>query len=1111
MEEVQSFNGNDVLVNAHGQPTIPLQEKFELALTPSLQKLLKHAKDEYREKGTHVLCITDGILQWEYKGKEVHTPILLIPIEYKIDKVKKVVEFTADPEVYDLNPFLHRVMLKEYELELPEFKPFENKWKEHQVAWKERGFESELTAASYLGNFHHHRFDIIRDLEYLKDDELWADNLKELLHEVGSAHYESIGLPARQLYPSDNDQLKVFREVTDKNLVVHGPPGTGKSQVLANLISKLIYGGHTGLVVSEKRAALEVLRNKLKTFELDRFLFFPDTLNESRSVIQQLKATWDWCEAYQPMRSMHLELSSQLLDSLQFKLDVLTRQDLIGGISFHRFKEFLKGRDLEKVLFDGSTTSIAEYLSKKEIIEELFSKGVTELMKTLPQHLLSKSSLFSLDQKVKSLRLAFRDIHEEFEVSTKGEVEKLMKLASFAQMMANEQHQPYFKLLNPNSTDLNKFNRQYNSLKRVNKELELYEDQVKNWKVHPTKEEAEGLLERLESDSFFSKYRAKRRVASLLASNFVSPTEALEKWLKYSELNAKKVNHEKNLLNLGISTEQEMRWIQALQLKLNEDDYRNWKKTSLTKNTQLASWNAELHVFYQNLKTYFKVHDKQNLNELFASFEKNFPSLLEVSDKANKLSDLLYNHIGQVQDLENLELQILKNNWVKFVSQFNAFSNFDMERLSEDVREIITLQDSEGKEFAEKIKNRVHQRFESHHKLLKIGTKKLSKSQRELKQRLKAGRAILVKEFGKTRQHPTLRELLNSDAFEWIKVLMPIWMLNPTQVSKYFEPDKEQFDLAMFDEASQIPLSNALGAVQRAHRILVAGDEQQMSPHYYFKAGEADPVDLLHQSQYAWKKIMLRHHYRSEHPELIKFSNKHFYDDKLIVYPSAEIKDRVLHRHYCVDGSFIERENEKEAKIAVDLLLEQIKKEDISLGVVAFSETQLDCIRRLIPSEAKEKIEQRVEDGKLFFKALENLQGEEADVLIISTGYAKNQEGKLLLNFGPLNRAGGDKRINVLLTRSKKEMHFVTSLKAADLELSQNDALNLLRQFLRMIEGELETELSFPFALQAEVDAEANGQRKVLINGIFKNEVNALELVTLHRVLEDRKWLVSYA
>jgi superfamily I DNA and/or RNA helicase len=317
---------------------------------------------------------------------------------------------------------------------------------------------------------------------------------------------------------------------------------------------------------------------------------------------------------------------------------------------------------------------------------------------------------------------------------------------------------------------------------------------------------------------------------------------------------------------------------------------------------------------------------------------------------------------------------------------------------------------------------------------------------------------------------------------------------------------EQLFDVAIFDEASQIPLQNALGTIHRSKRILVAGDQQQMGPSSYFKAQSEEVVDLLHQASFYWKNVSLKHHYRSEHPELIRFSNKHFYGDELIAFPSAKTISQPINFHYCEDGIFDERKNSVEAK-KVALLIEEALKSKEHLGIVAFSETQLTEIYSQLSSSAKALLENRLDEDSAFFKALENVQGEECDHLIISLGYGKNEAGEFHMRFGPLNTKNGPKRLNVLLTRAKKQVDFFASVKGSDFKISSNEAVDLLRLYLLQIEtGEKQArEQEFPFELQPGIEG-----KTLIFDGVYSGIRSAAEMVTLVRVLEGRGWEVEF-
>jgi superfamily I DNA and/or RNA helicase len=264
---------------------------------------------------------------------------------------------------------------------------------------------------------------------------------------------------------------------------------------------------------------------------------------------------------------------------------------------------------------------------------------------------------------------------------------------------------------------------------------------------------------------------------------------------------------------------------------------------------------------------------------------------------------------------------------------------------------------------------------------------------------------------------------------------------------------------------------------------------------------------LLHQASYYFERVSLRHHYRSEHPELIRFSNKHFYKDELIVYPSPDRK-QVLFHHYSENGVFEERKNLQEAQ-AVARYLETFRNWDKqSVGIVAFSEEQLKTIWKACSVRVQEQITIKQEENTGFFKALENVQGDEADCLIISLGYARNPEGSFQMRFGPLNQANGHKRLNVLLTRAKQALHFFSSVKAADFELSDNESVNLLRRFLQELE-EIQVsqqEFIFPYSLETETIEGA----KVHFRNSYSQIPNGQDLVTFHRVMQQRGWELGY-
>ena len=213
------------------------------------------------------------------------------------------------------------------------------------------------------------------------------------------------------------------------------------------------------------------------------------------------------------------------------------------------------------------------------------------------------------------------------------------------------------------------------------------------------------------------------------------------------------------------------------------------------------------------------------------------------------------------------------------------------------------------------------------------------------------------------------------------------------------------------------------------------------------------------------------------------------------------------HRRQCqptAHGVYDNRENQAEAKRVADHLEKSLHLNH-SIGVVAFSETQLECIYNQLSEAAKIKLEERIENNSLFFKALENVQGEECDQLIISVGYGRDPEGEFHMRFGPLNSKNGARRLNVLLTRARKKMIIFSSIRSGDFKLSSNEAVELFRQFFQQIENQKSTQQA---GFTGKVKAEIKG-KEVILRDLYASIQNADELVTFLRVLESRGWKIQ--
>jgi very-short-patch-repair endonuclease len=331
----------------------------------------------------------------------------------------------------------------------------------------------------------------------------------------------------------------------------------------------------------------------------------------------------------------------------------------------------------------------------------------------------------------------------------------------------------------------------------------------------------------------------------------------------------------------------------------------------------------------------------------------------------------------------------------------------------------------------------------------------------------------LKKEATKKKQHLPIRKLLN-DKQKGIqnlaRTLKPCWMMSPLSVSQYIDPDVIHFDVLIFDEASQLRTEDVVSSIIRSDQVIVIGDRKQLPPTSFFSTGESEE-DTEDDNDASYESILdecssfmfgrtLKWHYRSQDERLIAFSNLHFYDSQLVTFPNPiQNPDLGVWFKYVPDGVYDRggrRDNQREAAIVAQLVLEHIQQvPDQTLGIIAFSEAQADAIQEQIEILGRNNpnLEDFCRDNspRFFLKALENVQGDERDVILLSIGYARDSHGKLSLNFGPLNKKGGERRLNVAVTRAKNKITLVSSILAGDIDLTntQSEGIKLLHDYLR--------------------------------------------------------------
>ena len=328
-------------------------------------------------------------------------------------------------------------------------------------------------------------------------------------------------------------------------------------------------------------------------------------------------------------------------------------------------------------------------------------------------------------------------------------------------------------------------------------------------------------------------------------------------------------------------------------------------------------------------------------------------------------------------------------------------------------------------------------------------------------ERVKKAMGFLDHEIQKKRRHKPVRRLIG-EMVPTLLDLTPCLMMSPLSVAKYLPPELDSFDLVVFDEASQITVWDSIGVIARGKNVIVVGDPKQMPPTRFFDRGESDSDEdqedlesILDQAIAAsLKHHRLTGHYRSKHESLIAFSNSHYYENSLRTFPGASSRKSAVSWRFVENGLYAKgkgRNNPNEAQAVVDEVMARLKDPQynhLTMGIVTLNSEQQRTIDELLEGERrKDPGLERFFDGRdghapVFVKNLETVQGDERDVILLSLGYGPTEPGakRMSMNFGPLNREGGERRLNVAITRATTEVMLFSSFSSTMIDCNRTSA-----------------------------------------------------------------------
>jgi len=1028
-----------------------------------------------------------------------------------------------------------------------------------------------------LANFSYKKMSLVRDYNTL----LESDRINPVFDEIFSLkpkeafkQYPDLKLNDQFLIvPADPTQTSSIAAArSGENLIIQGPPGTGKSQTITNLIADFVANGKRVLFVCEKRAALDVVYQRLAACDLEELTcIIHDSQSDKKGFIHDLKRTYEEFLKHElDVEKIEKKIKSQLRaankglnaltkfgDAMEVNLapedsDPFTIRDLldrmielkgskpeIDDLELESYPEYVtwlqKGESVRKI------TNILDELDKGDIFAE------TSFSKLKPTVYLADSPVLTLKQQVHELKSQLKAIEKQlesfsFDTST-CTLEELRHLSFVADSVRFLAKNKLLTLLDSNSSEYGELKTYQRAHKAQSTVLKKAQKKTTHWtkKLTPSDTTAAlAIAPDLEKGIMRFFYPSFWRLRKVIKSSYHFQAHAVTpKWshilteLQTEHAEKAKLEQltEEAKASLGVDElETALENIEEFTARrsavpVDDNDDEAFYQCLLLNDDSSASTVAELASMHDSLLNLDQLLEKFVRNSdtleipdvvaLINALDEELPILPELLKDLQELcedGDTLYNMFCEHQftaaqheaacgmkslavayredrDLAKFEGWMLRNHTEKTLKNYNDWLNLNGER-------IVT---------------KVGAHFRKLHTKASLSAAQLKPEEKEFKKSFNAGRRELEHEFGKSMRYKSIRDLSTGDSGQVVLALKPIWLMSPLSISDAMPLEDDQFDVVIFDEASQIKLEEAIPAVQRAKQVIVVGDEMQLPPTNFFdatndeeeeyvsfeEAGETYEYDLSSESflSHVSKTLpskMLGWHYRSRYEALISFSNHSFYHGDLLTIPdrtltqldqeelviqgedelvasSASVLDRSISFHFMENGIYESRQNATEANYIAQLVREMLNSDDSksrkTIGIVAFSEAQQGRIEMALShladddSEFSRKLElerDREDDGQhcgLFVKNLENVQGDERDIMLLSICYAPDRNGKMRMNFGPINRSGGEKRLNVIFSRAKHHMAIVSSIQSKQITNDYNDGANCLKRFLQYAEA----------------------------------------------------------
>ncbi len=1097
-------------------------------LSEVVTSLIRKSRASEEETGAKTLYLAFGFLKWKNKNDSEgkFAPLALMPVNVK--KGKNSVINIEVGESYEVNTTLLEFLKQEFGIDIRGLDGKELSPKEIITVFRAKTANMKGWAVYedvYLSQFTFARYamwaDVKKNISEYRKNPLIASlltNANKMENNKLSGEVEDDGEPCSVITPLPCDSTQyaaVAESAKGTTFVLHGPPGTGKSQTITNMIANAIFSGKRVLFVAEKQAALSVVKKRLSEIGIGDFCM---ELHSGKSadkgeIVRSIESTLALkCRLSDDKFIAAGERIKSARNTLRAPLDALHRKRRLGVSVYEAILYYLQNKnapelvDIESTFYDSLTEEKLAECEKMLITSQAAAEecggvyrspfsGVclTECDRGVRTGVLCAAEVLVAELKhLKNYIALFNDTFNQ-KVS-KFTALKLKSLSSILGILKSGELDEFYEC---DETEFYKF---YNANIQYDSAIKLWANRFK------TLPEIGKLADKIDSEleNWGDNYRSSKHLLTILKRmNKCTDTPLKEReevdWLKRAKeleeykkrmFSNTKLGVHFSAMGGGINAKKREDFLKPLYdlhtlcsqvfMDYNADAFNSvcigasggqLKPLVTGLMLAIASFNKSCETFLKTLK----IDKKETADcDLFEYYTVKCNALIDNIDMlpawclykstAKGLEDNGLKFMTAAMESGRISGSAILSSFRK-----NVYRNFIQTNIpaDEDLAAFsASVQEATAASYAQLIEefNELTRTY-----LRDVLISRLPEHETE------GPLALELMAFNRSIKGNmrgfNIRNLF-TEVPQLMRIVAPCMLMSPATVSQYLPADPELFDTVIFDEASQMPTCEAVPSLARAKSAIIVGDPKQMPPTTFFTVSGQDEdnpetEDLesvlddclalgIPEKHLAW-------HYRSKHESLIAFSNIMYYSGRLCTFPSPDALESKVTMNYLEDGVY-ERGgtkcNKKEAAALVDEVIKRLQDSRLknsSIGIVTFSTPQQVLIERMLSKKISEKHLEDVayeREEPLFVKNLENVQGDERDVILFSVCYGPDAQGRISLNFGPLNQLGGWRRLNVAVSRAREEMIVFSSMRYSMIDMSRTNSRGVagLKSFLEFAE-----------------------------------------------------------